>query len=52
MNKIIFVVFSLLFTSGCFANAMDNALRKIESEWAVAEIPTLSASVKQHFRTY
>ncbi len=37
MNKIIFVVFSLLFTSGCFANAMDNALQKIESEWAVAE---------------
>jgi len=37
MNRIIFVVFSLLFTSGCFANAMDNALQKIESEWAVAE---------------
>lgn len=37
MNKIFFVVFSLLFTSGCFANAMDNVLQKIESEWAIAE---------------
>ena len=37
MNKIIFVVFSLLFTSGCFADAMVNTLQKIESEWALAE---------------
>jgi tetratricopeptide (TPR) repeat protein len=37
MNKIIFVVFNLLFTSGCFADAMVNTLQKIESEWALAE---------------
>jgi tetratricopeptide (TPR) repeat protein len=37
MKKIIFVVFSLLFTSSCFATALDVELKKIESEWAVAE---------------
>lgn len=37
MFKIFFVVFCLLFTSGCFADPMVNALQKIESKWALVE---------------
>jgi tetratricopeptide (TPR) repeat protein len=51
MYKIFFVVFSLLFTSGCFADAMANALQKIESKWALVEHTYSENNRKTEFKS-